>query len=148
MVDTVSSTRPYLIRAMAEWIEDNQFTAYLSVDVQLPGVQVPNQFSMQREVILNISPSAVRKLELSNEEVRFDTRFSGITHTIIVPIQAVLAIYAKETGKGIYFSRDGDIEPPPPYSPPPPNKPKSTHSNKSNVSNVRSAKRPSLKVVK
>ncbi len=149
MVDIISSTRPYLIRAISEWMEDNKFTAYLLVDVQLPGVEVPNQFHLQKQVILNVSPSAVRNLELGNDDIRFNTRFSGIAHTIIIPMQAVLAIYAKENGKGIYFDRDGDIEPPPPYSPPP-TKPKSvSRSSKSNVSRVKPAtKRPSLKIVK
>ncbi len=138
-MEILSSTRPYLIRAMAEWMESNQLTPYILVDLHCQGVHVPQQYAQQDEVVLNISPIAVRELRLGNEEISFQTRFGGVTHHIVVPIQAVLSIYAKENNKGIYFSRDGDIQPPPPYRP---SEVGAAAQRKSG------AKRPTLKVVK
>ena len=100
---------------MFEWIEDNSLTPYILVDATIIGVEVPVQYVRNGRIVLNISTSAVRDLLLKNTDITFAARFGGIAHSIYVPIAAVLAIYAKENGKGMFFEQDGDIQPPPPH---------------------------------
>ncbi len=99
-------TRPYLLRAFYEWIVDNQFTPYIAVNTTAPGIKVPVEYSEKDQMILNISMNAVRDLQLGNESITFNARFSGISYNIYVPISAVLAIYAKENHRGMVFSED------------------------------------------
>ncbi|MGH8528489.1 MAG: ClpXP protease specificity-enhancing factor [Nevskiales bacterium] len=120
------SQRPYLIRALHDWLLDNGHTPFLLVAAGEPGVMVPPQHvSKDGKIILNLSPRAVQGLQLGNEEIRFTARFSGASFTVIVPPEAVLAIYAKETGEGMMFGESTtgegksqadtpDAEPPPP----------------------------------
>ncbi len=119
MADTpVLSRRPYLLRAMHEWISDSNQTPHIVVDATLPGVNVPSQHVQGGKIILNVSAHATSLLNLGNELVRFRARFGGVTHDISVPIGAVLGIYARETGQGMIFS-DADAPQPPPADPDP-----------------------------
>ena len=102
----MTSHRPYLLRALYEWIADNGLTPHILVDAQHPGVQVPAHAVKDGRVVLNIAERAVAKLQLDNESVRFTARFGGVSHPVSVPIAAVLAIYARETGQGMALPED------------------------------------------
>lgn len=104
----LTSRRPYLVRAIYEWIADNDLTPYLLVDAAADGVAVPQHAVQNNRIVLNISVQAVDKLQLANSEISFDARFAGRVEQIHVPIQAVLAIYARENGVGLAFSPDSD----------------------------------------
>ncbi len=97
------SDRPYLIRALNEWILDNNLTPYILVDANADKVKVPSQSITDGKIVLNISPAAVRELQINNDLILFSARFSGRTYHISVPVETVLAIYAKENGKGMIF---------------------------------------------
>ena len=99
----MSSNRPYLLRAVADWISDNGLTPYLLVDAAVAGVRVPPHTVREGRVVLNIATRAVAQLELGNDAVRFMARFSGVSHHVVVPVQAVLAVYAQENGQGMMF---------------------------------------------
>lgn len=107
----MTSNRPYLIRAINEWLLDNQFTPHLLVDAEAPGVDVPNNFIQDGKIVLNIGPNAVEGLRISNQEVTFLARFSGVSQLISLPVSAVLAIYARENGRGMMFNEDEEPEP-------------------------------------
>lgn len=137
----MNSSRPYLVRALYEWIVDNDCTPHLLVNAEFSGVQVPPGFASDGQIVLNVSPSAVRHLHMDNEAISFEGRFGGVAHSLYVPAAAVLAIYARENGQGMVF----DLEPPvpddedadgPDDSGPPDGEP------------PRPSGRPSLKVVK
>ncbi|TBU96645.1 ClpXP protease specificity-enhancing factor [Phytopseudomonas dryadis] len=104
----MNSSRPYLIRALYEWIVDNDCTPHLLVNADYAGVQVPSGFASDGQIVLNVSPSAVRHLHMDNDAVSFEGRFGGVAHSLYVPSAAVLAIYARENGQGMVF----DLEPP------------------------------------
>lgn len=104
------SSRPYLIRAIYDWIVDSDLTPYMLVNAEMQDVTVPSQYIQDGKIILNISPSAVRNLEMSNDWVMFSARFSGSSMEVSVPPKAVLAIYAKENGRGMVFSDDDEPE--------------------------------------
>ncbi len=110
----MTSNRPYLIRAMYEWIVDNGMTPYLMVHADREGVQVPQEFIQDGNIVLNLSPTAVRSLNLGNEAVGFSARFAGVPRDVRCPVSAVLAIYARETGRGMVFRDDHSEEEPPP----------------------------------
>ena len=111
----MTSTRPYLIRALYEWIEDNGLTPHILVDATAPGVIVPKQHVREGQIVLNINPAAVRDLRLGNEWIEFSARFGGVARAIQIPVGAVLAIYARENGQGMAFGEEaGSDEPPPP----------------------------------
>lgn len=99
----ITPTRPYLTRAIYEWIEDNQLTAYLLVDATQANVSVPTQHVKDGQIVLNIAARAVHKLLLDNDYVSFSARFGGVSREVYVPFSAVLAIYAKENGQGLFF---------------------------------------------
>jgi stringent starvation protein B len=99
----MKSSRPYLIRGLYEWILDNDCTPHLLVSVDYPGVRVPPGFASDGQIVLNISPSAVRNMHMDNDSVSFEGRFGGVAHSLHVPCQAVLAIYARENGQGMVF---------------------------------------------
>ena len=105
------SNRPYLIRAINEWLVDSQCTPHLLVNADAEGVDVPGQYIQDGKIILNIGPQAVEGLRIGNEEVTFLARFSGVSQLISFPVDAVLAIYAKENGRGMMFSEDEEPEP-------------------------------------
>ncbi len=94
--------RPYLLRALLDWILDNQQTPYLLVQVD-ETVTVPTSFVQDGRIVLNLAPMAIRSLVIGNEAITFDGRFSGQNFPVHIPIQAVLAIYAKESGEGMLF---------------------------------------------
>nr|VFJ45333.1 MAG: stringent starvation protein B [Candidatus Kentron sp. FW]VFJ62106.1 MAG: stringent starvation protein B [Candidatus Kentron sp. FW] len=100
------STRPYLIRAMHEWIVDNGWTPYILVDANAEGTSVPAGYSKDGEIVLNLSYTATKNLSLGNEEIGFNGRFNGVPTIVSIPINAVLAIYAKENGAGMAFQEE------------------------------------------
>ena len=137
----MNSSRPYLVRALYEWIVDNDCTPHMLVNSDYPKVQVPAGFASDGQIVLNVSPTAVRQLHMDNEAVSFEGRFGGVPHTLYVPIPAIMGVYARENGQGMVFDleesleADDEVEPdddgPPPGTEPP-----------------RPTGRPSLKVVK
>ena len=129
----MSPSRPYLIRALYEWIIDNGQTPYILVNAEDEAVVVPRQFVEGGKIVLNITPSAVQNLQLGNQTVELDARFSGSPMHVSVPVMSVLAIYARENGKGMVFTdEEGGGDEPPPDGTPDDDK----------------AKRPQLRVVK
>ncbi|ROS06094.1 stringent starvation protein B [Sinobacterium caligoides] len=128
---TMTSRRPYILRATYDWILDNDCTPYIIVDALLRDVVVPEQFIQDGRIVLNIAPGAVRSLEIEGEYLSFNARFAGTPMDVFVPFYALLGIYAKENGEGTLFeAEDPPPEPPAPTEPP-----------------VKSG-RPSLRVVK
>ena len=125
----MTSTRPYLIRAMIEWILDNGMTPHLLVDTNDENVHVPRQYEQEGKIVLNISPSATQNLEIGDDAVTFNARFDGEPTSVYIPVGYVLAIYTRENGQGMMFGDDNEVTPPP-------------------DSNNSSAKRSHLKVVK
>lgn len=109
----MTSSRPYLIRAIYDWIVDNQLTPYVLVNAEYPGVEIPQEYVTAGRVILNISPESCRGLHLDNDRIVLTTRFSGRTVQLALVPGAVLAIYAKENGRGMEFNDDdgGDLPP-------------------------------------
>jgi stringent starvation protein B len=134
------SRRPYLLRAMHEWMVDSGYTPHLIVDANFEAVSVPKQFVKEGRIVLNVSASATEALLIGPEAVEFNARFNGISHYIHVPVDAVLGIYARETGQGMVFTEGVDADPVPPEGndpgtgagpkppstkpPPPPDKPR------------------------
>ncbi len=115
------STRPYLIRALHAWALDSGLTPQIAVDTGVPGVQVPASHVQAGQIVLNIHPEAVRQLELGDNTISFFARFGGKSEPVVVPVLAVLAIYARENGRGIQFQpgEDGDTPSPGPTGPAP-----------------------------
>jgi stringent starvation protein B len=97
-----TSTRPYLLRALHDWCTDNGFTPYIAVAVG-PGVQVPPEYVKNNEIVLNIGFEATSGLQLGNEFVEFKARFGGVSREIRVPVDHIVAIYARENGQGMAF---------------------------------------------
>ena len=110
---SMKSSRPYLVRALYEWILDNGCTPYLLVDATVAGVEVPQQYVKNGQIVLNVAPGAVAGIDMSNEDVRFRGRFAGVAIDVFVPIGAVLGIYARENGQGMVFEPE---QAPPPSS--------------------------------
>ena len=102
------SKRPYLIRAMHEWMGDNGHTPHIVVDASVDGVNVPREHVKDGKIILNISETAAHNLKLNNNAVSFRARFSGVPFDVWVPMNSVLGIYARETGQGMIFSHDNE----------------------------------------
>jgi stringent starvation protein B len=116
----MTSLKPYLIRSIYDWIIDNHLTPHLLVDAANPNAILPMQFAEDGKIVLNIRPEAVQGLSLGSELVEFNARFSGVAMHIVTPVHAVLAIYAKENGKGMIFDpEEGDDEPALPETKPP-----------------------------
>jgi stringent starvation protein B len=108
----MSSNRPYLLRAIYDWISDNNLTPYVLVDAGYEGVRVPPQVIKNGQVVLNLAMRAVANLDLGNEWISFQARFSGVSQAIHIPVQAVLALYAQENGQGMMFPADDSPEAP------------------------------------
>jgi stringent starvation protein B len=106
------STRPYLIRAIYEWCADSGFTPYLAVRVDAR-TEVPPAYVKNGEIVLNLSTGAVRNLEMGNEMITCSGRFGGVSFDVMVPVSAVIGIFAKENGQGLAF-QPGDPQMPPP----------------------------------
>ncbi len=122
------------MRALYEWIVDNDCTPYLLVDASISDVMVPQQYVKDGQIVLNISAGAVMDLNISNDAVMFNGRFGGVATDIFVPVGAVMGIYARENGQGMVFeSEEAGDQPPPDTIPPSSGKPD---------------KRPSLKIVR
>ncbi len=98
---------------MHEWMLDNGFTPHLVVDAKREGVRVPEAHVKDGKIILNVSPTATRALHLGNDVVSFEARFGGVSQQLVVPIGAVLGIYARETGQGMIFGEDDTPAPTP-----------------------------------
>lgn len=114
----MTSNRPYLVRALYEWLIDNDLTPYLLVDAMREGVQVPDDYIEDGRIVLNIGLGAVRDLSLGNDLVSFSARFGGKAFNIFVPPEAVLGVYSKENGKGMLFP-DEPVDPDTPKPKPP-----------------------------
>ncbi len=109
---------PYLVRALNDWIVDSGYTPYIMVNASADGVQVPVEHVSEGKILLNISAHAVRDLLIGDTSISFSARFSGNPYAVLVPMESVIAIYARETGEGMMFENntttvtDGDDEPP------------------------------------
>lgn len=99
----LTPTRPYLTRALYEWICENQLTPYLLVDATQNGTMVPVQYIQDGQIVLNIAPHATHALHMSNETITFSARFGGVSQNLYIPFSAVLGIYARENGQGMFF---------------------------------------------
>ncbi len=132
----MTPTRPYLIRALYEWIEDNAMTPHLLVNAEAPGVSVPKQHVRDGQIVLNINAAAVRDLRLGNDWIEFSARFGGVARSVQIPVPAVQAIYARENGQGMAFGEEKGSDELPEPDAPPPEKPAAR------------ARRPVLKIVK
>jgi stringent starvation protein B len=104
------ATKPYLLRALYEWCVDNGYTPHVAVKVD-SRTQVPSEYVKNGEITLNVSPSAVHKLQLGNELIEFSARFAGVARQISVPVANVYAVYARETGHGMTFDVDAAKSP-------------------------------------
>jgi stringent starvation protein B len=104
----MTSNKPYLIRALYEWLADNDATPYLLVDTTRSGVDIPPGIEKDGQVVLNIAMSAVKGLEMTNSHIRFSARFGGVSHDIYIPVEAVMAIYSREDGAGMMFAEGAD----------------------------------------
>ena len=105
---SMTSSKPYLLRALYEWILDNNYTPQIVVNAEIEGVAVPQQFVQNGSIVLNISPTAVRKLIMNNNVVEFDARFGGMVRHICVPIKAIKNIYSRENERGMMFGPEFD----------------------------------------
>lgn len=137
---SMTSSRPYFLRAVYEWILDNNCTPHILVDAHVTGTQVPQQHvNKEGQIILNISPSAIKDFFMDNTAVSFNARFSGVVNNLYIPCGAVLGIYARENGQGMMFEPEDN---PPPAAPTP------VPSGPAPVQASAPAKRPGLRVVK
>lgn len=109
---SMSSSRPYLLRALLDWILDNNGTPHIVVDANCTGVSVPAEHVRDGQLVLNIHPGAVQGFELNNDWITFKARFQGHSQDIFVPMQAVNAIFARENGDGMAFAPDAALAPP------------------------------------
>lgn len=135
----MSSSQPYLIRAIYDWIIDNNFTPYLLVNAENDYAMIPRDYVEEGKIVLNINPSAISDLQLGNDYIMFNARFSGKAMEVSVPIVAVLAIYARENGQGMMFDENNNNLPPtPPEDTPPPDQPQQP----------KNSQKPQLKVIK
>lgn len=111
---SMSSSRPYLIRALYQWMVDNQCTPHLLVDAHERGVSVPQSYvNRDGRIVLNIGPTAVQNLRIENDAIQFNARFGGVPTDIYVPCSAVLSIHTRENGQGMIFEPEADRPPPP-----------------------------------
>ena len=144
------SNRPYLLRAFYDWIVDNDCTPYIVVNAHYPGVEVPQDFVTDGQIVLNIAPRAVSSFEMNNDHLQLSTRFSGMPIDIYLPVGAVMGIYTQENGQGMVFEpEDPEDEPPEPPKGPQaisadPQKP----SKKSSTKPSKGKAKPSSRVVK
>ncbi len=127
----MTSSRPYLVRAMYQWIVDNGLTPHILVDATQSEVDVPAQHIQDGKIVLNIAPMAIQGLTLGDADITFSARFSGKSRSLFIPMQAVLAVYARENGQGMMFSEDDDAgvdagTPPDDDNDPDPDKPRPT----------------------
>jgi stringent starvation protein B len=112
-MSSMTTNRPYLIRAIYDWIVDNDLTPYLLVNADRPDVEVPQEYVSAGRIVLNISPKACRGLHIENDKILFTARFSGLATQIVLSPEAVFSIYAKENGRGMEFGEEYDLPSPP-----------------------------------
>ena len=139
------SRRPYLLRAMHEWMTDNNQTPHIVVDASMQGVEVPRQYVQDGKIILNVSYHATQALSMTNHEVSFSARFGGNSYHVVIPVQAVVGVYARETGQGMIFGDDDTPAAPPPS---PPDAPTPSTPTNDVAADDKSARRAKFKVVK
>ncbi|GGI79070.1 ClpXP protease specificity-enhancing factor [Shewanella gelidii] len=99
----LTPSRPYLLRAYYDWLMDNHLTPHVVVDAFVPGTEVPQQYVKDGQIVLNITASAVGNLQITNEFVEFNARFGGVPQQVVLPMAAIVAIYARENGAGTVF---------------------------------------------
>ena len=104
----MTSSKPYLVRALYEWILDNDNTPYILVDTSSDQVSIPNGIANDGKVVLNLAPAAIQNLEMTNDFISFSARFNGVGEQIFVPVTSLLAIYARENGEGMMFPNEED----------------------------------------
>lgn len=143
MENPLLSQKPYLFRAIYDWIVDNSMTPYLLVDATIPGAQLPTEYIEGGEIVLNVSPNAVRNFHCDNDWVSFSTRFAGKSMEVFIPLIAVESVYSLENGAGMAFGADAEDAPEVP--PEPPNTPTST---KAELPRRSPSGRPALSIVK
>ncbi|MEE8059658.1 MAG: ClpXP protease specificity-enhancing factor [Pseudomonadales bacterium] len=110
----MTPSQPYIVRALYEWILENECTPHVLVNALADNVEVPQQFVKDGQIVLNVSPVAVKDLLLTNDAIQFNGRFGGMPMGIYVPMTAVMGIYAKENGRGMMFDMDKEPQPEPP----------------------------------
>lgn len=135
----MTSSRPYLLRALYDWIVDNECTPHVLVDATRPGVEVPGEYVKDGQIVLNVSPTAVIDLQLSNYLVTFNGRFGGRPTDVAFPVAAIMGIYARENGQGMVFEAEDPPEPPDGPAP---------AADGGGAEGERAVRRPALKVVK
>jgi stringent starvation protein B len=123
-MDDLPSAKPYLLRGMVQWMEDNGLTPQILVDATLAGVSVPAEHVKAGKIVLNVAERATVRRELDNDYVSFGARFGGVAREVWVPITAVLAVYARENGQGMTFPTESPDTPPEPPPSPAPDRPK------------------------
>ena len=109
----MTPTRPYLVRAFYDWINDNECTPYIVVNAMYEGALIPQEYVEGGQIVLNISISAVQAFNMNNEGIEFSARFGGVARSIYVPMMSIMAIYARENGRGMVFSEEDGETPPP-----------------------------------
>ncbi len=144
MSNAMTSSRPYLVRALYEWILENACTPHIVVNALFDGVEVPQEYVKDGQIVLNISPVAVQALHIDDHTLSFNGRFGGVPRDILVPIPALLGIYARENGQGMMFEES----PSSPNSPAPSDTPETQGSGKSKEAGKPQAKKPTLRIVK
>ena len=146
----MNSNKPYLLRAVYEWILDNKVTPHIVIHADNPEANVPLQYVEDGKIILNISPTAAQNLLIDNDGVSFNARFAGKPFSIYAPIAAVLALYANENGEGMMFEVEAGDDTPPEDTPPEDKLALSSveKQEKAPQKKKKSAKRPALKIVK
>ena len=135
----MTSNRPYLMRAMYDWILDNDLTPHVMIDAEMPNVEIPRQYVEDGKIILNVAPRAVQGFLIDNDCLGFNARFGGKPYDIYAPINAIRAVYAAENNEGMMFDKLPEREPEPP---------KDTEELSSEATAPDKSKRPTLRVVK
>lgn len=143
---TQTRQRPYLLRAMHEWMADNGLTPHIVVEASADGLRAPEGHDTDGRLVLNVSYAATRGLTLGNDVVAFEARFNGVPKQVSVPVDAILGIYARETGQGMVFSNEEGTPPDPDAGPPPDGN--GTKPDTAGSANPDRPDRPVLKVVK
>ena len=110
MEENTTSKKPYFIRAMFEWISDNGYTPHLLIDASFENISIPRKFVENERITLNISSSATRNLTIDSDMISFDARFEGKTMNVQLPYEAVINIFARETGEGMAFPSESDLK--------------------------------------
>ncbi len=119
----MSPSQPYLVRAIYEWIVDNELTPYVLVNAENEAIHVPRQYVENGKIVLNLGPVAVNDLDMANDYIAFNARFGGKPMDVSFPVTSVLAIYAKENGQGMVFNESEGGNPPPDNEPDKPGRP-------------------------